>query len=376
MASKTNCTINGYDYYRQSKVIGHKENGDPVRKWFYGKNKTESEKKYKEFMLSNSVDENITFGQMAYYYTYNVLIYDSSIASTTLAEYERAYRLYLKERPVTIKPLAKITAKDIQTHFNLLSAEHSTPVRQLHKFLKKFFAYAEIDGLTTNPMSAITVPVKRKKDEALDNEVITFSDGEMQAILKNLKTNRIRLLIKLAAATGMRIGELLGLKYENIHDGYVSVVRQHCSYYQINNDGTRELVYEDRPPKANSYRDIPYPANLENEIKLHKELHYQESRQNGYESEYVFTTQTGHQLDPRNVRRAWKRFLLSIDVEPKKFHALRATYGTSLSKAGVAIETTCSLMGHKSIKTTYKYYINVEDDQKIKAASKINSLFG
>lgn len=58
MASKTNCTKNGKEYYRISKVVGHKINAAgnevPVRKEFYGESKKEAEEKYREYMAKKS----------------------------------------------------------------------------------------------------------------------------------------------------------------------------------------------------------------------------------------------------------------------------------------------------------------------------------
>ena len=73
-------------------------------------------------------------------------------------------------------------------------------------------------------------------------------------------------------------------------------------------------------------------------------------------SELVFTTSLGTPLDYHNVNTSLKRFYHRIGVEPKKFHAYRATFITNLCRNGVPIQVASRLAGHENITVTAKYY--------------------
>ena len=91
----------------------------------------------------------------------------------------------------------------------------------------------------------------------------------------------------------------------------------------------------------------------------------------GYKTNYLFTTTTGTLFYQRNIRRAIVRACERKKINYHKFHALRHTFGTNLSRAGVPIEDTSKLMGHADISTTSKYYIAVSAQKKLDAVEKI-----
>ena len=60
-----------------------------------------------------------------------------------------------------------------------------------------------------------------------------------------------------------------------------------------------------------------------------------------------------------------------IGVPRHKFHSYRHTFGTNLSRAGVPIERVCELMGHGDISTTQKYYLYIDNKEKLEAVTRI-----
>jgi integrase len=387
----TNCTINGKEYFRIRKKVGEDENGKPTYKPFYGTSKKDAERLVKEWednKRSNTADDY--FSRVAKYFTDEVLMQDSRYATGTREKYECAYRLYVAPSDMAKKKLSEISSKDVQLFYNQLKKKEfkhfvskkkgyvtknigQGAMKTVNKYLSLFFRYAEIEGYCRNPLLNVTLP--RIESDKFVDEIVTFSEEEIKRIIPCLD-DRVKFLFLLAMGTGLREGELLSLKYKNITDTGVKVSSQLVTRNKLTSQGKR---FKEEDTKSESgYRFVLMPESLIKEFEAHRERHQKEMEDNNYTTEYVFTTKDGNFIDRRNLRRSHIRLLGRAgfkEDELKKFHAYRATYGTMLCKRGVSIQTASELMGHKSIKTTAKYYIFVENEEKQNAANELNFLF-
>ena len=387
MAKKTNCTVHGKPMYRVRAQIGIDEHGRPVNKNFYGDGKREAEAKrdaYLERMNSNRVDTNQSFGQLARFYTYEIMV-QSDLAPSTVDLYERQYTTKLKPASIMLRPIVSITSADLQLYLNQLSKGFidgkpvkivPSNIKNVSKYLKRLFKYLSQQGFCDNLMLNVTVPVI-KKDCAIEpdeDEIVTFSEEEIFKIVST--PNPKHFLFSLALATGLREGELLALKYSDFSDGSVTVARQLNSHYAVDSDGYREYVTVVKKTKStSSFRSVPIPPSVLTDLEEHRKMHMEEMLQKGYRTDYLFTSDSGKFIDKTNFRRAWKRHLKRAGVEYKKFHACRSTYCTILCKNGVPLETASRLMGHSDINVTARYYRMVSSSEKKDAASKIDHLF-
>ena len=152
----------------------------------------------------------------------------------------------------------------------------------------------------------------------------------------------------LILCSGLRRGELLGLKWSDIDfkEEKLSVNRAISS-----KNGGGVVV---RPPKWNSYRDIPIEADL---LELLKTL-----PQN---NEYVFPNVdgVGCQLPcawSNKLRRYMKKANEKLNIPKLSAHEIRHTYGTELRRRGVDIYTIQKIMGHKDITMTTEIYVHNE----------------
>lgn len=362
MATKTNTEINGKKYYRITRTIGHEyKDGKkvPIKKQFLGTSKGNAEKKYEAWKeaqanKNKSITETLkTFGELADFYCENVLEVSSEYARSTIDRYTGAYQTFKKKDRTGILDILirNITAADLQMAYNKLDVPQST-IQTINKFFRGFFRWAILNRYCTDILSAVTIPVKplhKKKDG-----IVIWSEDEMEAIGNSLGTYRLRLLIVLGTYSGMRISELLGLRYSDIDSGIIHVRRQ---YY-------RGYLTE---PKYKSFRDIPLHIKAKNELELHKEWHLKEMSSHGYKTDFIFTTNQGGMLDYTNVKRSLNRFYKRNGIPEKSFHTYRATFCTNLCRAGVPVQTAAVLMGHKSIDVTARFYTFVSDRDKIDA---------
>ena len=167
----------------------------------------------------------------------------------------------------------------------------------------------------TDVMAAVDLP--RKKDTRKSESIIVWDDETWDKLTSSIFDFRHDFLIKLMCYSGMRIGECLGLKYADIQGDIIHVRRQYS-------------MYELKPPKYNSKRDIPMHNKLIASYEKHKAWHEEEMQKNHYKTDFVFTTSSGKLYDVTNLHKAFRRFYERIGIDYETFHVYRHTFCTKL----------------------------------------------
>lgn len=374
MATKKNYTVvidgKEYEYFRITRTIGHQyKNGKkvPVKKQFVGTSKGNAEAKYKEFLQDQAeakyaaeqekaAQDLKLFREYAEEYTYEVLP-ASAYGHGTKQQYERAYRVHIKNTWITTMVMKEVKAKDIQDFYEQLDVSKQT-LNSVHKWMSAFYKWLVIKDYGSNVLSAVTLP--KKRDSSKGKDIVVWEQDEIQKIFAKAEeeNHRLLFLFKVLFYSGLRISEALGLKYSDIANGQIHVERQY----------ERGVLC---PPKHNSYRTLPAHTELLRALEDHILWHKEEMRKNKYKGDYIFTTSTGKLLDYHNVRRSMERLYKRCDIAPKKIHAYRSTFCTELCRAKVPIEVASKLMGHKSVEVTAKHYALIKEDTKAEAISML-----
>jgi integrase len=388
---KSNYTKNGNEYYRVTATIGRDSNGKPIRKEFYGKGKKDAESKRDEYLngIKNGLNldfNNTSLGRLIYVWLFEVARIKSK--PSTFERYEGIYRNYIKDTEIYALLLNDLKSIHLQRHYNSLheSGKTTSQIKNLNKLLKSFFNYAVDEGyILKNPCSGkkIVIPGDNEFDpnENEDEDVVVFADEEINLIKKALENNRIQALVLLNLGTGLRQGELLALKWSDLSEGYknLKVQRSIKHVKVIAADETSEYKTLVQTPKTKcSLRTVPIPSSLIPILEKHRAMQHQDKEKAGSsytDSYFIFTTESGNNIDTRNLRRAYERMLKKAGVEFKKFHALRHTYATKLFEKGVPLKTVQKLLGHSDISITANIYTHVMPEQKIDAAEELNDLF-
>src|SRR5260370_6636251 len=176
-----------------------------------------------------------------------------------------------------------------------------------------------------------------KKIGKSETEVRAYTDAEVESILSK-STDAKRLFYWLAVETGMRSGELRGLRVCDV-DQFKKLVR------------VRQAVWRGKvqtPKTKNAIRDIPIPAEIVDALRVHIG-----DRTEGF----VFTTKNG---TPWNADLVLKRHLRGkLKVMDGHLHMFRHTFATRQLHAGVPIAVVSKLLGHGSISTTLNIYAHV-----------------
>lgn len=240
------------------------------------------------------------------------------------------------ERFLTIKQQEGVGDRTCQLIFALLHVVLKSAVRK---------------GLIgRNPMDAVEKPKVRNPKQK-----ITLSSKEVQQFLITADGDRNAALYHLAISSGMREGELLGLKWSDIdwNQNHLKVERQ---IQRIPKEG---LVFA--PPKTQSgLRTIALGTMTMEKLREHKQeqkLECEEAGERWVENDLVFCTTIGTPSDPHNLLKKFKRMLETAGLPVMCFHNLRHTSITlALNEIGVPIKEAQHRAGHASPSTTINIY--------------------
>lgn len=380
---KTNCIKNGKPMYRTTLLVGHNKEGKPVRKNFFGKSIREAESKKELYKQTIAHGLNLEIAEMSLSEAMRLWLFevkkpDNRVKPSSFERYHSIHKNYVEGYPIGKKKVDKIKSLDVQRHLNDLEKEgkSNSLLKTVYKIMKMFFIYAEEQNyISKSPCTrGITIPGERPYKK----EVETFSDQEIEILKKHLENDhRLRLIVLLALGTGLRRGELLALRYDDIREGGIYVDKSLAKPTNIEANGDRHTEFCVWEPKSNtSRRFVPLPGDLSKEIELHRQRQISEQLAVGFigEPDFLFTTATGNFIDPTNFCRAFSRLLKRAGIPHKKFHALRHTYASKLVQKGVDINTIQGLMGHSNITITSIYF---HADRKVMTESvqKLNIWF-
>jgi integrase len=261
---------------------------------------------------------------------------------STVETYRSMLRVHLGPH-FADKPLVKITTADVESYLARALATRSVKTaRNELGLLHGIFEFAQRRGVATrNPCRAVDKP----EAPARDADIRFLDLTELEALLRAVPDDHLgaveRVLYLTAATTGMRQGELLGLRWMDV-DWPGRRIRVRRSYVR-GEHGT--------PKSKRSSRAVPLVDRVGGELdRLYRASRYQA------DEDLVFAhPHTGRPLDRSKVLRRFKRCCQRVGLRRVRFHDLRHTFGTRMAAQGVPMRTIQEMMGHRDFKTTLIY---------------------
>ena len=241
----------------------------------------------------------------------------------------------------------------------------------LHRALNKA---VHLDMILKNPTDFVTLP-KRKKSEM---RYLTLN--EQKQLQEALVGERLEMPVLLALYTGMRQGEMFGLKWSYVHldseeHSWLRVVQAVNRFSDRIGEGTKKTFLGLSEPKTpHSIRSIPllpYIASRLREYKKEQVEYFQ--KHNLPMTEMVFTTKTGNLVDPRDFQRDFKLLLKRKGLREINVHGLRHTFATRALESGMNIKTLSQILGHSSVAFTLDTYAHVTEDLKFEEMAAMNN---
>lgn len=239
-----------------------------------------------------------------------------------------------------------------------------TTVLQIHRVLHAAFNQAvRWQLLERNPVDAVKAPRKSTQ------ETSSLTAEEIPKLLAAIEGQSIELPTLIALGTGMRLGEVLGLRWQDVDLTTATArVRQ-----------TLQVTMQfDTPKSHRSTRTLSLPAFLVDALKRHRKSQNERRLMLGeswHEFDLICERGDGQPLRPDTISKQFRTVARAADSDVT-FHGLRHTHASLMLAAGADLKVTLSRLGHSSISITADLYTHVASDQDRRAAEALNAHLG
>lgn len=376
-------TIKGIEYQRYRKLY----NGE--YKEFYGRTVKEVKEKIQEFESRNMHIKKTevrkqTFGEYLDNWFINVRVYE--VESSTYLRNEQTINYHIKDSSLYNAQMVNVDSELCQSLINKLSEKYSrSTISKVYVLLNMCFNYAFTkEHIGENPMMKVKMPKESslvtKKKEA---KWLSSSDVEkfvQEAERVNTREFRIKGKVGervygvnayyaiLIIYTGLRIGELMALTWEDI-DFKNKTLNVNKSRAKGKIDGKTTLYIKD-PKSESGTRIIPLSDRAIYALQKIKE-YSTELKLNSDNNLIVANTSS-----ESNITRTVKSMLFRAGCETEKcgLHALRHTFGSLLLEKGVDLKTISYLLGHSDITVTANIYLHITREKAINSIEVLNKV--
>ncbi|MBM7702850.1 tyrosine-type recombinase/integrase [Metabacillus iocasae] len=282
----------------------------------------------------------------------------------------KVYKAYLQGRIVPELgnyKLSKLSTIQIQSFINRLSEEglSSSTIKKIHEIIRNSLEHAvDFELVPKNVALKVKLPKANKK------EMTVWNEDEVNQFLKVAREDPSYIVFHLALTTGMRQGEVLGLRWKDVdlEKGLIRIKQT------LSHDG-KEMMSGAKT--QSSLRAINLSEVTIRALKTRKLTVSKEKLSLGtiYEDfDLIACTQHGTPFNPANVRRTFNRLIKLADVPKIRFHDLRHTHATLLLSKGVNVKVISERLGHSNIKVTLDTYSHVLPTMQEEVARKLDEM--
>jgi integrase len=347
------------------------ENGK--KKYVYGNTKTEASKKLKE--LQRTIDAGTCITARAEtveaYMRYWLDIHKVKLKPATHFAYGNYLTTALKH--IGHIKLQKLTGEHLQKMYTELQKTHKpSSIYTLHGIIKTAMKAAiRWKRIARNPCDEIDAPINSRDERPVLNA------EQSRALLAVAQGTDLECFLAMALTTGMRRGEMLGLRWADIDMiGKVLKVQRTASYTKL--PGEKYGFIETSPKTKSSRREILLTDFLISMLKTHKKKQVEmrlQARQRWADKDLVFCNALGEHLPVKRLTTHYRILLQQCNLPQIHIHDLRHSASTLLLSMGVPMKVVQEILGHSSIVITMNIYGHIADGMQENATEKMNNLF-
>jgi len=342
------------------------------RKYFYGKTRQEVGQKLASALKARQ--DGLPFvgerQSVAAYLAEWLETCRSSVRPRTWQRYEQYVRVHAVPGIGKI-PLARLAPHHLQKLYakTLEGGSSETTTRHLHMVLHRALGQATRWGLVGRNVADLVTPPRKNH-----HEMMTLSPEQSRSFLAATKGDRLHALYVLAITTGMRQGELLGLRWRDVdlEDGSVQV----RGSLQRTSDGL--TIAE--PKTTRSRRKVALADAAIEALRRNRVVQAEERLRLGAaweDNDLVFANERGRPLEARNLlRRSFVPLLKRAGLPAIRFHDLRHTAATLMLGKSVHPKVVAEMLGHSQIAVTLDLYSHVTPTMQGQAAQAMNAILG
>lgn len=337
-------------------TAGRKENGKIDRKSVYGNTRKEVKEKITKALADVQNKTFINKTDITIYDIANEIIDDKKKSNKISAStYNRAkYTLKIIEKSkLGQSPIQKVSAKDIKDFLNDNTSYSESTLKKIYQLLGQSFKRAiERNYIIKNPITFEEARKPKSSKKSIKVESLSIDEEKKLISALSNENTLYKPIILLMLFTGMRVGEVLALKWESINDDFIDIQQS----LTRNEDG--KVILGENTKTENSLRQIPINNILKEIIS---EIPCTDN--------FLFPN-----ITPRNVQDFTNKFNATNCIKNHLHpHIFRHTYATRCIEAGINIKVLQKKLGHKNIQTTLDTYASVfdkfegqEDDKLLK----------
>ena len=359
-------------------IAGHKGDGKPIYKSVLAKTQKELIPKLNQLKetyagVELTEDSRMTLGEWLdkWLTEYKAPMIRKSTADGYRRYIDNHIKLYLGDKPIT-----QLTTADVQKMYNMLKESgriredaekgktlSGSMVRSVHMLLHEAMDGAVREGLVPcNPTKGTTIPKKEHKEKKV------LLESQIETLIKAVDSDEIwRDFFKTELMTGMRRGEICGLKWEDFDEvaGNLHVRRS------IRYEHRQLIIGETKTNEGN--RKMMLPRGLTELLAERRKFAL---------TEWIFPNPLKPELpmNPQSAYRRLKRLLGEANLPDVTFHELRHTFATQAASNGIDPRTLASILGHTKASFTLDTYTHITTDMQKNAAgivgNYITDIFG
>lgn len=358
--------MNGYNiYHRQDGRYegrvsrGKKKNGKRLFKYFFGSSREEVKRKMDAFRKQDAAACSQTIGQLFYEWHTSI---KHHVKESTAANYLMKAEKHIL--PAFSKSIADtLRQADVYAFIDSkLKAGLSTRyVSDIIIMMKSIFKFAVKKYRIFNPLDGIALPRSSKPNIKLLDDT---QQKKLQTYIAENPSNTT-LGIALSMSTGIRIGELCALQWEDIDlEKRILTVRKTMQRIQTPHETAKTKLVIAEPKSESSKREIPIPECVVNLLDKFK----------GKGKEYLISS-SDKATEPRTLQYRFAGILKNVQLPSIHFHALRHMFATNCVKLGFDIKSLSEILGHSSVEITLNRYVHSSVEQKRGYMDRLKMIF-
>jgi integrase len=295
------------------------------------------------------------------------------IRESTLRDYRNGLRR-VKDRLGKV-PLQSLRPLDLEQFYASLLKEGRRyggglapkTVRNIHIALRRSLADAHRYGLVSRNVATLVKP-----PAPVRAELSTWTAADVREFLAAVEDDRLMPAYRLLVSTGMRRGEVLGLRWSDVDLGKARLT--------VNRSLTvvdQRLVWSS-PKTPRSRRSLSLDPETVAVLRAHRARQAKEKLVAGpawTDDDLVFCNEFGEPLHPNRFTRSFRTAVGQAGVRPIRLHDLRHTWATLALQAGVHPKVVSERLGHATTSITLDIYSHVQPELDAQAASTVAQLF-
>ena len=352
--------------------------GRAVYTFVYGRSYSEAKEKRKEAIarrepLISPKGTVTTLEELCVRWLADVKI---SVKESTFAQYHRLVTKYIVPGLNNV-PLKRLDFKVINAFSerllqnggkfgNRLSAKTVTDILAVLKSIIKFGVQNEY---LASGIEGVRYPGREGKQIA----ILTDENRKTLERALNEDVGSTEMGILLSLFTGMRLGELCGLTWQDV-DWHSRIITVRRTVERIKNldptakERTKIIICE--PKTLSSVRTIPIPRYLFSRLREY----YEKKAREGGEGDFFILSNDAKPIEPNTLYNRYKKLMRRYKMDRYTFHALRHTFATRCVEAGFDTKSLSEILGHSNIATTLSIYVHPSLAQKRRQMDKLGPL--